>query len=71
LLSWFHFDLDLPRTNINDLADTIPLPGGDSKAYANETEEKVALNFLAIASLARVIARVQQGVYHGKLLLRG
>ena len=65
LSSWFHFDLGMPGTNINELADTIPLPGGDSQPYANGDDEVVALHFLAISSLARLIARVQQGVYHG------
>ena len=63
--SWFHFDLDLPGTNISELNDTVPLLGGDSVSYVNPDDEQIALHFLAISSLSRLITRVQEGIYQG------
>lgn len=65
-LSWFRFDLNLPGTWITQMSEAVPLPGGDLELHTNDDDHRVALHFLATASLTRVISHIHEGIHQGE-----
>jgi hypothetical protein len=61
--SWYHMDLDLPRTGIEDYEDRIPLPGKETK---DAQQEQIRMQFLAMITLRRVISRIHVTIFEGK-----
>ncbi|KAE9964448.1 hypothetical protein BLS_008297 [Venturia inaequalis] len=60
LESWYHIDLDLPKTGIADHADSVPLPG----EQAQSMDEGPQMQFLAMISLLRLITRTHDTLFH-------
>lgn len=60
--SWYHIDLDLPKTGIADHADSVPLPG----EQAQSMDEGPQMQFLAMISLLRLITRTHDTLFHGE-----
>jgi hypothetical protein len=62
-LSWYHIDLDLPKTGIEDFEEMIPLPG----EHTNDSDlEFVHMQFLAMITLRRLITRIHVTLFEGK-----
>jgi hypothetical protein len=59
--SWYHIDLDLPKTGIADHADVVPLPGG----HVDGKDEGPQMQFLAMISLLRLIIRTHDTIFEG------
>ncbi|KAF2426578.1 hypothetical protein EJ08DRAFT_616412 [Tothia fuscella] len=58
--NWYHMDLDLPRTGIEELESQIKLPGKDTK---DAQQEHIKLQFLAMIALRRVISRIHVQIF--------
>ncbi|TID15171.1 Polyubiquitin [Venturia nashicola] len=59
LESWYHIDLDLPKTGIADHADSVPLPG----EQVQSKDEGPQMQFLAMISLLRLITRTHDTLF--------
>ena len=61
---FYHLDLDLPRTGINNLEDEVPLPyfhdahGQDSNGPLSDERSHFQYHFLAMIALRRLIGRI-------------
>lgn len=60
--SWYHIDLDLPKTGIADHADSVPLP----LEQVQRSDEGPQMHFLAMISLLRLIVRTHDTLFEGK-----
>ncbi|KAF2400784.1 hypothetical protein EJ06DRAFT_581841 [Trichodelitschia bisporula] len=59
--SWYHMDLDLPRTGISDLESQVPLPG--NSAPFDQREEGLHMQFMAMITLRRLITRIHVMIF--------
>lgn len=70
----YHLDLDLPRSGIADLEDTVPLPyfhegGRDIMGFpSNDDKSHFQYNFLAMIALRRLISRIHEAIHEGECL---
>lgn len=70
----YHLDLDLPRSGIHSLEDTVPLPyfheGGSEIAGAssNDARSHFQYHFLAMIALRRLISRIHNSIHECEYL---
>ncbi|EKG09135.1 Transcription factor fungi [Macrophomina phaseolina MS6] len=61
---WYYFDLDLPRTEICDYEDNVPLPG-ELWGQSTEEDQQTVMHLLAMIALHRVVTRIHKFIFNG------
>jgi len=62
--SWYHLDLDLPRTGICEFDEAIPLP---MDLMSNDTSlgKQVQFQGMAMISIHRIVTRIHTEMFQG------